>query len=84
MVNTKSQSVKWEALDFSPAQQIFTSDASAHMVSEEDISHKLAKTKSSYIGNIDFTITKKKGISIPVTMDNMVALPSYLTNVRTQ
>ena len=79
MVNTKSQSVKWEALDFSPAQQIFTSDASAHMVSEEDISHKLAKSKSSYIGNIDFYYNKEEG-NFHTRHNGQHGSPAFLSN----
>ena len=45
-----------------PAQQIITSDASTHMVlEEEDISHKFLKTKSCQIGNIDFYYNKEDG-----------------------
>lgn len=51
------------------------------MVSEEDISQKL---KAATLAILTFTITKKKGISIPVTRDNMVALPSYLMNMGTK
>lgn len=55
------------------------------MVSEgEETSRKcVLELKAAKLAIITFTITKKKGISIHVRMDNMVALP-YLMKMRLQ